>query len=77
VAIAVQVQVVQAVARLEEITLLHLLLLQLTLAAVEVEAVVEVLAHHAQEVLAALESSLSRLTNKDIHAKQSLSILWN
>ncbi len=28
-------------------------------------------------ITAVLASSSSRLTNKDIHAKQSLSILWN
>jgi hypothetical protein len=43
-----------------------------------VEVVVELQLHQVmQEAQVVLESLSSRLTNKDIHAKQSLSILWN
>jgi hypothetical protein len=42
-----------------------------------VEALVVALLVLVSEEQAVLASSSSRLTNKDIHAKQSLSILWN
>jgi hypothetical protein len=69
--------VAQAVVLLEEITLLLLPLLQLTLAVEAAVAAVGLLVVQELEALAAPALSSSRSTNKDIHAKQSLSILWN
>jgi hypothetical protein len=73
-------QAVQVV--VEQVQKLLLLLagmeLQTLVVAVAVLVVAFMLPHQVGLVgLAVLESSSSRSTNKDIHAKQSLSILWH
>jgi hypothetical protein len=61
----------------QEAVALALLTLPQPLQELPIPVVVEAAGMLAPEVLAALALSSSRLTNKDIHAKQSLSILWN